>query len=156
MSDTVKVEGLDEVVEFLQNLNKKLNESKALYAEAANVVVNAVEYSFETDRDYSGTPWAPLKPETIKRKGSSKKLYDKGSMQDSLYTTVTPVSAEVGISATSNGYPYPAVQQHGNKAGTVQARKFFPIDSNGVVFDGVQHEIMKAISDGLDSLIGSA
>jgi len=156
MNESVKIEGLDEVVEFLQQLDRKLEASKALYAEAANVVVNAVADSFERERSYSGTPWAPLKPATIKRKGSSKKLYEEGNLQDSIYTVSTPVRAEIGISATANGYYYPMVQQFGNKKGTVPARPFFPIDSNGEVLEGMREEIMEAISDGLDALIGIA
>ncbi len=156
MQETVKVEGLDEVVQFLQQLDRKLEDSKALYAKAANVVVEAVEYAFESERSYEGTPWVPLKPQTIKRKGSSKKLYEEGNLQDSRYSIATPTGATVGISATAGGYYYPMVHQFGNKKGTLPARPFFPIDSNGNVLEGMKEEIVAAISDGLDALIGSA
>jgi len=154
VQESVKIEGLEEVKQFFQELNTKIEHSRGLYAEAANVVKNAVEDSFASESDYYGRPWQPLKPETIKRKGSSKILYEEGNLQDSLYSRSTPFGAEIGISATSRGYYYPMVQQFGNKKGTLPARPFFPIDESGNVLEGMEKEIMEAISDGLDALIG--
>ena len=45
---------------------------------------------FSSQRDSNGSPWAPLKPSTVKRKGHSRILFESGALMASLVTVGGP------------------------------------------------------------------
>jgi len=47
-------------------------------------MVRSVHLNFAHEEAPDGTPWRPLKPETIRRKGSSRILFDKGHLLGSI------------------------------------------------------------------------
>lgn len=55
-----------------------------------NVVADQEKEMFSGQHDSNGNPWAPLKPSTIKRKGHSRILFDKGELESSLITVGGP------------------------------------------------------------------
>ena len=99
---------------------------RPLTEEMANHLYNLSEEAFETESSYSGTPWARLADSTVKRKGHGTKLYDQGTMRDSLQSDSTADAAMVGVNATAEGYAYPAVHHFGSSK--TPARPFFPFE----------------------------
>lgn len=154
MANGVRVKGLEAAERLIRELQGHIEAAKAMHAEAANVVYNDAMHAFETQTAPDGTPWTPLKPETVKRKGSSRMLYKEGTLQDNLYAVASPFYAEVGISATAKGYPYPAVHQYGSRDGSIPARRFFPIDNDNEILESTAEKILAAIGEGIDKVIG--
>lgn len=152
MFERVEAEGLEAVQRFLEDLREHVEATKAIHREMANVVYGQAQEAFENERSPAGDVWLPLKPETIRRKGGSKKLYEEGTLQGTLYAVATPEYGEVGVSATANGFPYPAVHQYGSKH--VPARPFMPLDENGEVLENTAEEIMAAVLEGIDRVTG--
>jgi len=57
---------------------------KELVADTANALIANIKEGVDRQTDIWGRPFIPLKPQTIKRKGSSKALVDKGHMINSV------------------------------------------------------------------------
>ena len=57
---------------------------KELIQDVANALIGNIKEGVNRQTDLWGKPFIPLKPATIKRKGSSKALIDKGHMINSV------------------------------------------------------------------------
>ena len=118
-----------------------------LTEEIANHLYNLTDEAFDVESSYTGTPWARLSDSTIKAKGHDKILHKEGDLRGSLYSTADSDGAYVGVNATANGYPYPAVHQFGTQEGKVPARPFLPFNEHGDVYDPVIDEIVEMVKD---------
>jgi phage gpG-like protein len=72
----------------LQALTRLLGELNPTFSKAvensAREIERLIVREFDTQRDPYGGAWTPLKPATIKRKGSSRILVDSGALKDSV------------------------------------------------------------------------
>lgn len=146
MQVTIKATGIQNSENTLKDLQNKGSNTEPLMAELANHLYNITKESFEKEQTPDGISWTPIKP----RKGDrspDKILRDEGDMQESLSAFSSQDEAEIGLNATSNGYPYPIVHQFGSEDGTIVSRAFLPIDENGKLYDGVSAELEEIIED---------
>ena len=153
MQGYVKIIGLDEVQNTLNNTEKKLNDTAPLMAELASHLHNIVLDSFEEQKSPDGKIWTPIKQAKYQRHksvgGGDKILYRNGKMQDSLYFDADKDTATVGLNAVSkkDGFPYPLSHQFGAKGAgrnrniTIDARPFMPTHKDGSLYDGVEKEL---------------
>lgn len=142
----IEIQGKADLYHTLHILDEKTSNTKPLLRELTNHLVNIVEESFENERTPDGIAWSPIKP----RKNDphpEKILYAEGTMQGSLYSDVYNDGGVVGVNATAHGYPYPIVQQYGNKAGTLEAREFMPIKQDGEIYPGTVRELEQIVED---------
>lgn len=143
-TNTVKIEGLGDVTKVLNDIDKKVNNTAPLMAEIANHLVNVVEESWEHERTPEGIAWSPIKPRA-NDPHPEKILYAEGHMQRSLYDESDATSAEVGVNATADGFPYPIAHQFGTEDGRLDARAFVPIDENGNLYSKTDMEIIEIL-----------
>ena len=87
---------------FQKRLPQVLNELKS-------TLIFLVQYGFEVERDPEGRAWEPLKPATIRRRGSAHPiLRDSSDLYQSLHPDTTSDSAYV-----ATNWPYAAAHQFG-------------------------------------------
>ncbi len=137
---------IDTVLKELAVIQTKGQQLAPLFAELANHLYNLADETFENETSPDGSPWQPLSPQTIARKGHSRKLHASGHLRETLSFASDTRSATVGTNAVSvTGYPYPAVQQFGTTAGKVPARPFLPFSAEG--------DLMAEASDSILTLV---
>lgn len=108
----------------------------------------AVIDGFRNETDPWGSPWEPLEPETIERKGSSKILADTLALQRGVTFDVEDSSIVGGVSGAASVYG--PTHQMGRDA--IPARPFLPIteddvDVSGPRFRRVVERIEKQLFD---------
>lgn len=64
-------------------------------------MVEKIEEGFDDGRDALGRPWAPLSPETIRRKGHATILVDEGEMRESFEYAVNRSSLTLAVGTNS-------------------------------------------------------
>jgi phage virion morphogenesis protein len=79
------VSGLDLVVAKLEQLS--IEDSAELMEDIAMAIKLQTIERFSTETDPDGAKWAPLKPSTIARKGSSGILKDTGALKNIVFTS---------------------------------------------------------------------
>jgi phage virion morphogenesis protein len=99
---------LNTVLDRLILRNTKL---RPLYAEISNALLLSTKRRFQTETDPQGIPWAPLKPETLARKKTDKKLREALRLYNTLRVDFS--SEFGGVSAGGPGVPYAAIHQLG-------------------------------------------
>lgn len=101
----------------LRELRGRLDRPQPFYSAIGNLLVASVGENFLGEHAPDGTPWAPLKPSTIrnrKRRGRSGLaiLRERGILKGSVSYDVTTNGVQIGATA-----PYAAIHQFG---GTIQ------------------------------------
>ena len=148
MEVNISVQGLNKTQEALQTLKDKVQDTSPLMAELSNHLYNIVEDSFENQSSPDGKKWSPIKQTgRIKKGGSQKILFKSGDMQDSLGKDSSNDTAEIGLNATSNGYPYAFVHQFGTLDGKTESRAFMPIKNDGSLYDGIEGELVEIVAE---------
>lgn len=71
-------------------------------AETARDAYDAQQSNWDTGRDAMGLPWAPLAPETIRRKGNTDILIDTGEMKDDTEVAVDRGSMAARVGPTTD------------------------------------------------------
>ena len=135
---------LDQVLQQLQLLEDKGQNLRPVMAEIANQLLNSTEDAFENETSPFGQPWQPLAQATLKYK-KGKPLYEEGRLQETTTATSDASSATVGTNASSNGYPYPAVQHFGSDK--VSARGFLPFNDDGDIPAVLRDDILEILTD---------
>jgi len=89
----------DKVSRFVETITGELRKAAEIATKkGATLARNQIKRNI-TDQVF---PWEPLQPATIKRKGSSKILIDKGDLRNSITFKLTgPYSAFVGVLRTA-------------------------------------------------------
>lgn len=98
---------------------------------------------------FTKTPseWPPLKPETIKRKGSSKPLIDTGRLRNSITHKVEEDKALVGIFG-GEVLVYAAVHEFGSPRKNIPERSFLRLG-----FDKSKEEIEKLLDAEIEKVL---
>jgi phage gpG-like protein len=114
----------------LQAKLKEVKDMRPALQAAATVVTEMTKRAFN-EPALRPTEWAELKPATLaekKRKGKSLAILKR----DGLLVKSPRVAdlTDKSVTVTSDR-PYAAVQQLGNKKGTIPARPFFPFSADG-------------------------
>lgn len=122
MATSVSVRGLDEATRRIGELSGRLSDLSPALRPAAEDLKTLIDDSFRESRSPDGTPWAPLKPATIKRRrqGSSKPLVDTGTLRNSISVRAGKKTLRVGTNV-----PYAGTHQFGGEH--IPARPFLPI-----------------------------
>jgi len=144
MSQTIIIEGLDEVNARLGTLSRELSDMQPTLEEIGNELANITDESFENQKTPWGEPWEPNKQATLdeyarkKGKGKSKKKQvalasDKLILIDSgqLRTSVTHEATKDSVTLSA-GKIYARIHQLGGEAGrgksvTLPARPYMPL-----------------------------
>ena len=142
---SIQADGLDGVVELFDRLQNRVNNLQPYFQGIGQILQNSMEENFENETSPSGRAWTPLKAKTIQAKGHSKKLWNTGRMQGSVYTRATNKSVTVGFNSA-----YGAFHQKGTK--NMPARPFLPLAHDGKLDSGVKMEIMEFLEDELTNL----
>lgn len=115
-------ERLDEMIERLDDLSPVLK-PHAEFLEAE------IQKSYDISQSPLGEGFAPLKPATIKRKGSSRPLIDTGLMRQASHA----VGGKAGIKFGVSGEASTRARAHTIGAGALPRRSVFPIGGSGGV-----------------------
>ncbi len=76
---------LSRALRKLEDLSRVLDVvGRPMMGECGQYMVMSAKRNFAEERDPAGKPWKPLKPATIKRKGSSRILFDTGALNRSI------------------------------------------------------------------------
>lgn len=70
--------------------------------EVADGITEEIRQQFDRGCDPYGTPWAPLKPQTVRRKGGDKRVLRRGDVLSS--ETIARPTAGAGVEITSVEY----------------------------------------------------
>lgn len=139
---------LDEFIKEMNDLESALKDTEPLMAHIANTLALFTSQSFEKETSPFGEKWKPLSSATLKKsKGLKKKLVDKGKLVNSISTSHTTKSANIGTNV-----PYAAIHQFSGKAGRnhkviIPARPFIPISKEGKIPKALQEEIQELIME---------
>jgi len=133
------------VDDALRQLTKRLHNTAPLMATLAEQLYTITDESFDAQRSPDGTPWADLAPATWKYKQSGRKLYESGTLRDSLYANSSPTHAEVGVHAVNKGFEYGLSHQFGAQKRNIPARPFFPLNDDGTLMDFAEADIVETI-----------
>lgn len=126
MTIAITVRGLDEALRELDDATGRLADLTPVMQVIAEDVKTLIDDSFEESRKPNGRPWAPLAPETVKRRrnNSNKPLIDTGVLRNSINARPGPRSVRFGTNV-----PYAEWHQFGTES--IIARPFFPVDEAG-------------------------
>jgi len=150
MKVNIKVTGIEEIEALLEKIAKRGQDFQPALDKAGTFVENIITLSFEDERSPDGEEWSPLADSTLVKKekaGNSKKLYDEGTLFESIAHEADSNSLTVGVYADSKGYLYPVVHQFGSKDGKIPARPFMPIDNDGELYGDVKEELIDLLKD---------
>ncbi|PLY08391.1 MAG: phage virion morphogenesis protein [Arcobacter sp.] len=153
MQITLQAFGFTEAIKTLKNAQTSISDTQPLMIELSNHLYNISMDSFEDGRTPDGKAWTPLKESTLKYKSTAKMLYNEGDLQGKFIQSASKDEASVGTSATYKGFPYPVVMQFGKDDGSVPARAFMPIDSNGKLYGGVEKELQDIVIKFVESAL---
>lgn len=97
------IEQLNSIAEFgsiLMDVEQKFNDLSYVepLIEFQKIIAAGEQDAFNGQREPGGSPWAPLKPSTVARKGHSRILYETGSLMASL----TQIDGPGNINAVSD------------------------------------------------------
>ncbi|ODS24185.1 hypothetical protein AB835_04715 [Candidatus Endobugula sertula] len=139
---------IDEILKQIAQIEARADDLRPVFDEIANHLYNLTEEALESETSPDGTPWEPLSPITIERKGHDRMLEDQRDLRESIGYDSDHEPATVGVNALSKtGYPYPAVQQEGTENGHVPARPYFPFDEDGDLMDVGRDGIIDFVVD---------
>lgn len=89
--------------EFVDSLKKDIESKDSQLSEVADVVKEGVERNLYQGLNADGTPAAPNKPSTIRRKGHPRVYFDKGNLFNSVRTRrISDKEYQVFISNDNN------------------------------------------------------
>jgi phage virion morphogenesis protein len=94
---------------------------RLLYDEISNALLLSTKARFESETDPEGVPWAPLKPATLAKKKTDKKLREALRLFSTLRVDFSDDFA--GVSAF---VPYAAIHQLGGKPGMAPGAAAIP------------------------------
>ena len=142
---------IDEILKRMAALEAKANNLRPVFDEIANHLYNLTEAALESETSPDGTPWQPLSPVTIARKGHDQMLYDQGDLRENIHYDSDHESATIGVNIVSTtGYPYPAVHQLGTDDERIPARPYFPFNEEGDLMDVAHDSIVEFIVEHFD------
>lgn len=98
---TITVEG-DDMGAYIDEMRRR-TDSQELYGRIAGYMYERTQDQFATEGAAFGTPWAPLSPSTVARKGDPRILFETGQMQDSISPWWSSRRAVITVPAPS-GY----------------------------------------------------
>lgn len=163
MQIEIEIQGLDKAKEIFKQLQEFATPEyqKRVMHTIGEMTRTKIEESFESKKSPFGDDWQPLKASTIKaKKGKGDILRFSGDLADKWNIEAT--SSRVGVfgnTVNKDQYTYGAVHQYGtSKAGRnrktkIPARKFLPIDDNGVIENGLKDEIEDLLIEELEKRI---
>ncbi|CZE48513.1 phage virion morphogenesis protein [Campylobacter geochelonis] len=147
----IKVEGFDEVIKKLQNLQALEVKTKPLMSQIGNTLKNSITDSFNEERSPFGEKWKALKPSTIKQKEkknkSNKILRRDGALADKWLVKSSNKDVTVSNNTNLNGFAYGLTHQFGsssagrNKRVFIPARVFLPIDKNNKLEPNLKEDL---------------
>ncbi len=146
----IAVVGIDDLNKTLNEVQDKVEDTRPLLNELENHLTQIIKESFENEQSPDGTPWSPIKFRKSD-KHPDKMLYDEPHMQTTLYANNSGDEVVIGFNAVANGFQYPLVHQFGRVDGSIEARPFMPIHSDGSLYDGVENELMEIVGDYMES-----
>ncbi len=130
MATRITVRGLSEALRDLDDLQGRMNDMRPVMEVVGEDIKTFVDDRFETSTDPTGAPWAPLKPETVKRRRGSdaRPLIDTSNLRNSIAARPGARSVSVGTVV-----PYAATHQFGSKH--TPQRRFLPFTPDGTAWE---------------------
>ncbi len=104
---------------FMENLARLSNVPSRIARPISDRFTVRLKREFKEGADSYGTPWVPLKPSTVKRKGHPLIMIDTGKTRDETRSIVLSGSGIGFLSTSYAGY-------HMGKSGPRPARPIFP------------------------------
>ena len=121
--------GLDGVIRLAQERAARARNLAPALRVAAEAVKTGIDDSFRSSQDFSGAPFAPNKPSTVKRKGSSKPLINTGALRSSI--SVAVVGNNTIRFGTITPYAAPVISGFMRSTTRVPGRNPFPVSPLG-------------------------
>ena len=129
----------DGVIRLLTGVGERLRDPEPLLQVIAAALKEFTDDRFRRGVDPAGEPWAPLKPETVARKGSDTILEDTGNLRNSTFARSTGDGVEFGTVAS-----YAAPHHFGGRK--LPRRRWLPVDDNNeCVNEGEAAELLEDI-----------
>ncbi len=167
----IEFTGISDVVSLLRGIQKKTENMRPIMYEIGEIISLSASEAIANQTSPFGNKWTPLKASTTRAyalKNSTggknlqrynklvtnkKPLVDTGALSN-IFVKADNTSVTVGTSATSRGYPYPAVHQFGSnkesgRGSGIPARPFLPINKEGQMPEVVQKQIVKYLYEEL-------
>lgn len=135
-----EIKDINKIIELLDSLPKE--KERILRIAGA-----FLEGKIKEKITYSDPDWPPLKPETVKRKGSSKPLIDTGKLRNSITHKVEGDKALVGVFAEDVSI-YAEVHEFGSPRKNIPERSFLR-----KTFDEQKDEIEKLIDAEIEKVL---
>ncbi|WP_299197966.1 phage virion morphogenesis protein [uncultured Amphritea sp.] len=125
------------VADLLDQLIARTEYTQPAMMEIAVFLEERTRDHFDNEEDPDGTPWAPLKPATVKRKQRKGVPVDKILHGETLHLrdTIFPFwsADEAGLSTGPGTDAYAATQQLGDESRNIEARSFFGLSNEDEV-----------------------
>lgn len=161
----------------LGDLEGRLDNLRPLYASWGAHVERIAVLSFKRQQDPTGQPWKELNPRyrqykenyaknaSARRRRAKKlgqttndrrgnpvsggrlKLRWSGALYSSIYSRPTDSGVEVGTSIRVGQWSLGGIHQFGRKDGSISARPFLPIESNGALLPAVERDLTQMAID---------
>ena len=131
----------------LAAVQQKVESLAPLMATLAEQLYTITDESFDAQRSPDGSAWVDLAPATWRYKQTPKKLYESGTLRDSLYAQSNEHEAVVGVNASSGGFQYGLSHQFGSSKRHIPARPFLPIDRHGDLMSQTEAELIETIME---------
>jgi phage virion morphogenesis protein len=126
---------------------------RPLYAEISNALLLSTKARFESETDPEDVPWAPLKPATLSKKKTDKKLREALRLFNTVRVDFSGDFA--GVSAGGPGVPYAAIHQLGGKPGMAPGAAAIPARAYmGISTDDLQKIFEIALDYERDAIRG--
>jgi phage virion morphogenesis protein len=141
----LKVTGEKQIATLLNKFIKQGQNLEPALAEIGEYLIESHQARFKLEVAPDGTPWDPLAPKTIKRKGHADILQDQGTLRDTLTYQLGTNELDFGTNLE-----YAATHQFGREADGIPARPFLGLatgqwNDKDEILDILQSHLLKAI-----------
>lgn len=122
-----------------------------LFTEIGSALEDSTKGRFLTETDPDGNPWADLSPVTLERKRTSRKLYERGDLYDSVRFEAGAAYVDLIVGPTE----YAATQHYGRLDNRFFGGPLAPIPARPIVGISAADsaEIDEALSDFLEQQV---
>ncbi|WP_102798733.1 phage virion morphogenesis protein [Bowmanella denitrificans] len=116
----VDLQGFDQVNRILQQLATASTNLKPAMQEIGEYLLESHQQRFELEVEPDGTPWEPLQPKTVKRKGGDDRILKQSNiLKDTLH-----YQADANTLLFGTNLEYGATHQFGREGDGIVARPF--------------------------------
>lgn len=137
---------IHQVLAEIERINQKGGNLSQLMQDIGSTLDSITTQALDNEASPDGTPWQPLKADTLKRKKQSRTLYESGDLQTiEVESDHNSVTIGTNAHADKSGYAYPAVHQFGSKDGHTPPRAFLPFEQGGDLMDVAADSILNTV-----------